>query len=316
MGGTLAGSSTCGYFLWCPDYSCTQNKAYGSYSDQANVFVWQNASPAAIPLNNDAFPYGSAQDPIVDGVFTAYNRPDPAGPLVASGTVADARVLSACLQMTYYGTMTESAGEVGFVNGLPLEELLTGGPSNGPFSVNQLMTFVNNKTRLGVDTLECIYRPNELSSEHFRSRTDSPLILGPGGGATVVETVLDESARALSPRVFGFVWRNTQPDAGLTFDMTKSLEWRPDTTVGLTQVPIVSYGPSRVPAVTRALDAHERRTGRPIWNRIMGAMKSVAGQISQLALSGTGQKAIRWGEGQLMQAGQRYLGAMAPLMLM
>jgi hypothetical protein len=243
---------------------------------------------------------------------------DPAAQLMNSDIVSDARVISACIDMTYYGAMYDSAGEVGFISNLPVADLLYGAKGRNPLSVDNLMIYCNNKERLGVDTLENVYRLNELSSNHYRGQDDSLLTIGQVGAAGSVTTV-SETADALSPRVFGFVWRNTLPDAGLVFDFTKSIEWRAEASSGLTQVPIHTTGRSLVPDINASIDAHERRHGGRMWERVKQGVRSVRSEISKIAFTGVGNL-IREGTSYLTKAGfgqgMNFLAGAAPLMLL
>ena len=313
-----SGASTCGYVLWCPDFSNKDNGGLDSHttswSDQGNLFAWQENDSTVQPSNGGGFPYGSNRNPITDGTLTTRVLDDPAANLVRSDIVADARVIGACMQMTYYGKMLDSAGEVGFISNLPVEELIHGGANNLPFSVDDLLIYCNNKSRLGIDTLENVYRPNELSSNHFRTNDESLLDFDVPNPA-----VVSPESKTLSPRCFGFVWRNVEPDAGLVFDFTKSIEWRAETSSGLTQTPIHTSSRSLVPVVNATIDRHEHRTGKNLWERVKGATTSLRSEISKIALTGTGkllnlagQSVASWG----LRQGMNQVAADLPLLLM
>jgi hypothetical protein len=285
MAGHPAGASTCGYVLWCPDYFNKDTaSSQAGFSEQGNLFAWQNDDSTVAPSNSGGFPYGSNRNPTIDGTLTTRTLDDPAANLLRSDIVADARVIGACMQMTYYGKMLDSAGEVGFISNLPVEELILGGSGAVPISVDDLLVFCNNKSRMGVDTLENVYRPNELSSNHFRTNSVSMLTMNPPSDA-----IVSTEAQTLSPRCFGFVWRNVEPDAGLVFDFTKSIEWRAETSSGLTQTPIHTTSSSLVPMINASIDAHERRTGVHIWERLKSSTASLRGEISKIAFTGMGK---------------------------
>lgn len=312
---------TCGYLLWCPDYSDVGYNPNQTFSSGGNIFMWSSDSSTHQPWNTDTVPYGT-DDGQQLGV-TAQTIPDPAANLLKSDIVSDARVLSACLQMTYFGKMQDSSGEVGFVSNLPVQELLYGGKTNPatgnvpqPFSVDDLLRYVNVKQRLGVDTLENVYRLNELSSEHFRSEHQPLVDVGTIG---VISSRVNVTAQTLTPRVFGFVWRNVQPGAGLTFDLTKSIEWRAEASSGIAQVPIRSSGPSMVPHINQAIDRHASLGGGSLWHRVASAGRTVASQISKIAFTGVGQRIMNAGQNYLKQQGARLLTQVleeAPLLLM
>lgn len=312
-------ASRCGYVLWCPDYSDRRLNNAGDASQQGNLFEWNTEFPSENPRNTTGLPYGSASTSASAG--EAFTLDDPAARLLESDIVADARVLSACMQMTYFGKLQDSAGEVGFISNLPVGEVLTGGIQGQPASVDDLMAFVTNKHRLGVDTLENVYRPNELSSQHFRSKDDTLLNVPlQGQGPTTVS----QSTETLSPRLFGFVWRNVEPNAGLVFDFTKCIEWRAVPSSGLTQTPIHSIGPSLVPHIAAVVDHHNRRTGKNLWERIKTGIGSAMSEISKIAFGGTSggflRKGLDWLVKEGMGAGLRSLPSIAmdaaPLMLL
>jgi len=315
-GGATPNTATCGYLLWCPDYHNTFNDNFPDQPSGGNCFMFLNEDSTVHPTNSPGIggtggPFGS-RNRAFDGYSTAATIDDPAGPLVSSDVVSDARPLSACMAMTYYGRMDESAGEVGFISNLPIEELLDGGRGGDPLSVDELMNYTNKKMRLGVDTIESVYRLNDGSSEHFRAYEDSMYSIQPGA------TTVVSNAKVLSPRVFGIVWRRTQPGAGLTFDLTKSIEWRAEASSGITQTPIHTYSRSKVPQVNAKLDTIERR-GHPIWDRVVTTGKSLVSQISQMALSGTGQLVARGATkriGSSLGSALRVGMAEAPLLLM
>jgi hypothetical protein len=218
--------------------------------------------------------------------------------------------------MTYFGKMQDASGEVGYISNLPVNELLNGGAQSGPVSVNDLMAYANVKHRLGTDTLEAVYRLNELSSNHFRTEGEYLIAVGRNGASA---SKVPNATSTLSPRVFGFVWRNTQPDAGLVFDITKSIEWRAETSSGLTQTPVQTGGPSLVPYINRSVDEHKARTGVSIWERVRSFGQSMESKLSQIAFTGVGQKVLQQGERFLLRQGAGFLqNAMqaAPLLLM
>ena len=313
LGGTPHGASTCGYVLWCPDF-CNKDDGFGSWTTQGNLFEWQHTSSSVAPSNSGGFPYGTCRDRVVDGTVTTLTLDDPAANLVRSDIVSDARVLGACMQMTYYGKMLDAAGEVGYISNLPVNELLSGGAGGIPISVDDLLVYCNNKQRMGVDTLEAVYRPNELSSNHFRTNEQRLL-----GMDTPNPTIIPPEAATLSPRCFGFVWRNVEPDAGLVFDFTKSIEWRAEAGSGLSQTPIHTTGSSLVPSVNAIVDSHERRVGKSLWERLKASTSTLRSEISKIALTGTGSKLLKDGAQYLASAGMRMglknMMAEAPLML-
>lgn len=266
--------TTCGFCLWCPDYTPEGKESLDPGIQQQNCVLWTGTDPSRFPTNTAATPFAQNRIDIQDAEDnTGWVLPDPAGPLNASEIVADARVLNSCMQMTYYGSMLESAGEIAFISNIPVTDLLTGGKGENVVSVDNLMAFATSKQRFGVDTLESVYRLNPEASHHFRNEATSPLV-SEGG---VAATSLTDEVRANPSRMFGFVWRNTAPDAGLSIDLTKSVEWRAEASSGLAQVAIHSSGPSKVPHINTAIDRVSKQGGKSIWERVSGASGELLG---------------------------------------
>lgn len=257
---------TSGYCLWAPDYATFGAGGSIDLTGKQNLWVWQTDDANSHPSNLDTSvrAFGTDQNFTTTTPSTTWALKDPANPLLTTDLCADMRTVNACMQMTYYGTLLESAGEVAYISNVPIENLING---NGvpPASVNELMQHATNKKRLGVDTLENIYRPNPSTTHFFRDEAAAGIEIDfstPDNPA-----VLSTEAQQLSPRVFGFVWRNTQPDAGIVFDFTKGIEWRPEVASGLAQHPVHSTGSSLLPGVNAIIDKHESRSGKQVWER-------------------------------------------------
>jgi hypothetical protein len=271
-------------------------------TDQGNLFIWQSNDPSKFPGNSGGNPFGGGFK-----LGTADVIDDPAANLLRSDLVADARTVGACIRMRYFGSMMESAGEIGFVSNLPVSDCLTGGVGSNAFSVDELMNYCGNTRRFGTDTYENIYRLNEDSSSKFRG-PDIKLLDVPGVTTGEVPTVVDESAKTLGPRFFGFVWRNTKADAGLTINFTKSVEWRAEAGSGLTQVPIHSYGRSKVPTVNHVLQK-VHTTKSPIWEKTKSDATGAASRVAQAAFTGVTNAVTSKGISFLENAAMDILGA-------
>jgi hypothetical protein len=278
-------TQTCGYCLWCPDFT---NDGFNSGDfGGGNLMLWYSDDPGLNPVNNISFVAYGRQSQTAASWTTAATLQDPASTLINSDLVADLRVVSACMKASYFGSMFTSSGEIGFIENLPASALL--GPvdsasatfTSNPSSVNQLMRYCNRKQRFGTDTFEMTYRLNELSSDHFRDDTDN---LFQHDIAGVDATRLAPVADAVSPRVFGYVWRNTAPAAGLNFEFTKSVEWRPRSDAGLTQVTIKASGASKVPALNTLIDNNSQLSS--LRTRVVSSVGSVAGALAQASFTG------------------------------
>jgi hypothetical protein len=250
-----------------------------------------HADPDWNPVNTTANPLGINPTPwrnTSETDATAAVIPDPATFLVASEMVMDARVIGACLELTYTGFMSESSGQIAYIHDLPINTLLTGGGGLTGCSVNELFQWCGgNSRRLGIDTFVSKYRPNEHSGI-FREEKDSPITIGLGG-VSATEAAID--ANNVDPRLFGFAWRGIH--AGQPFDFSvdaiKSLEWRSKPVSGLTHAPPVQINMrSMVKPALKALD-----TAAPHWNStIKSSISSAAAAVSAAAFTGvaTGAK--------------------------
>ena len=259
---------TCGFILWCPDFHLD-----GSSSPGGNLFIWRSSGSDLRPLNDAVFPFGSDGP---DTVKTTQTLKDPAAAFLATDTVADARVVSACAQLTYTGAMVNSAGEIGYLQNFPAQQLLAGGGGSQVMSVDELFVYANVKKRIGVDTHELIYRLNDGSSDHFRSEDDL-LVEVPGG----TPSTISDSAAALSPYCFGFVWRGSLTQFDATFDFVKAIEWRAEASSGLTQTPVRTHGPSQVGTVNRILDDHHAKHGN-LWERTMSSAQNLMQAVAPM----------------------------------
>jgi len=272
---TFPAPNTAGYVLWCPDFNIAKGGVPGC------IFVYQTSLSNAAPANVPAGPYGagSAQPAAIN---TAYHVADPAAALVASDVVADARCLSACMTMTFLGKMIDSSGEVCFLQNVPISELLSGGTGSTPATIDQLFNYSASKQRFGVETLETVYRLNLNSSDKFRDDTLFPLVLA--GGITVTDPV----SETFAPRVFGFAWRGTAPDAPISFDFIKNIEWRPEAISGFAQVPIVNSGRSFAGPALSFID----QMGPEAWSHVKGAAVRLGARMVRAAFTGNAANAL------------------------
>jgi hypothetical protein len=294
---------TCGFILWAPDF---HNQEFSvdpaDYPQGQNLWTYSSDDPSQSPSNTATLPYGGQS---IDAAGTTTSAlADPAYQLVSQGLIQDARIISACLQMTYYGAAKNSAGEVAYLSNLPLDALLTGAQDDEPLSVNWLMNYATNKRRLGIDTLENVYRLNEQSSDKFKDTGDFAITLANGEPA-----VVDQTSSALAPRVFGFAWRNIDASEGLSFDLTKSIEWRAKPSSGLTQTHIHRTGSSKVPLVNSYMDWLEAQ-GHEAWERVKTSTRSAAAQIAT-----TAQTAVLEHAGDVFRQGLNMGNMLEPLLL-
>jgi hypothetical protein len=278
-------SITSGVFLWCPDFTNQGTVTYSATGSSTwNCLIATQDSPG---LQVDLRGYiGKTQGT----TSTSAGIPDPAYGFI-SGTVADtARCLSACVKMTYLGTLSSTQGIVAHVD-LPfsvLEAKITG----EGLTIDDFFTLSDMVTRTSLDNMEQKWTPGPLS-ESFR---------GYGGGQTpgasadylvnVNNGVYSVGSNAISsnPRIIGFAWKGfssaTDMASTLQFDLYKNIEWKPQAGGGLSAPRIIrTAAVPPVHVVTSVLDRVN-----PEWKRKMAdVMKSKAAKIAETALAGAGK---------------------------
>jgi hypothetical protein len=286
-----------GYILWVPMYHNSGAADPDSlFAKEFNVMGWSASNSGSNPINNalgDGLSYGFPEDfNAAKELGTAFASADPASFLVGSknAIVADARLISACIKMTYTGRMDAAAGEVCRVS-VPLDVILGNMEEKIPAaSVDELFRMATKRSRLGVDTLETIHRPETELTGLFHGASD--VCLGGGGAPGTDATITGPSAKLRQPKVFGFAWRSLPTPSGdssnLTFELTKNLEWRPSSRSGFVAAVPKSTGKDRgIQKAVAMLDANI-----PGWaDRVYDSATSVASTIAQLALTGAGNYA-------------------------
>jgi len=239
--------------LWDSTYN-----AVGGAANNANVFSWSNADPDVSPINTGAVPFGigaaagaSAFNPLNT---TALALKDPINQFVASGIVADAKVISACLQATYFGTMLDSSGQIGFIQNLPVRNLLEGGNGGTPCSVTDLFNNCTKTERLGLKTMEVISRPMN-GTELFHTQYNGSMEVHAAGSTPSVTTYTYTTTPTC---VCGFIWRSTDNQSRIVFDMIKNSAWRPNPTSGLANPIPITLGDPMLHEVHRLLDKNAK----------------------------------------------------------
>lgn len=276
---TFSGNSnpgTSGYILWLGDYHGARQSSPAAY--RTGSLVGARFTSANVSVNNTiAGPAFCSPD--LDGSDNnGFSLFDPAQKLT-NGIARDARTLSACIRMAYLGSMQAAAGQVAFIENLPLTDVLG-------TNVNELFRLATTVKRIGVGNHEVKFRPSENSKffssyekadQNTQSQSDisSPLTLGSNGtGVTTVEDV-----RGM--RVFGFAWRGTDDATNLAFEFVKNVEWRPRSDSGLpTTKPVALHDSSMVHLAERELDRKHGGT----WS--LSSLTGPAGQIAETAFTG------------------------------
>lgn len=293
--------SSCGYLIWIPSYS-----NYGPLPGDAsvvaglrgNLFSWNNTLSSTNPTNGSpgVANWTSYGRDAHGGFTSASTHPDPASVLLSGDMVEDARCLSACMKMTYTGRMDASAGQVCFVENLPISDLLGSEEAHGdqgrrPMSVDDIFNLSNSVTRLGVDTVEAVHRAQPVHSKIFQNPNDSPYVLGHDDATFWTPSYVDINADAFGHHAFGIAWRSldaTTP-ANLSFELTKNIEWRPSSGSGFAHVPPVTLSSTdRMSEIQKRLDRDN-----PSWNkRIISSAGSMASSIMKTAFTGVYNEAL------------------------
>lgn len=280
---TRAGSGvdTCGYVIWCADYSSSPTLTGGLNTGAANMFAYAASSASARSTNSTFAPYGSSPESTFEAGPTpaAASLPDPSSSLLDDDLVADMRLISACMKLTYTGKMQDASGQLGFIENLPLSTLMAGGASDQPLSVDEMFQYITKTQRLGTDTYEIVSRVND-TAHIFRDADDAPIEIGSGAVSTL--TPLGE---AQQPRFFGFCWRGLAAGADNPFvlELTKNIEWRASPRSGFTHAPPVQMGPPSTAATAqRVLDHLDPNWATKIQESAVGTISKFA----QIAFAG------------------------------
>lgn len=278
-----AGAS-CGYLLWCPKYHNTI--AHEESEVKFSLVGWAGAESWSVPKNLAGNAFGSQES--FDGSFfygTAARFPDPAAKLIGpeNAIVADARTVSACMKMSYYGKMSDASGQVAFIHNIPARELI-GGNNGLPLTVDDLFRLSSTTQRLGVDTFEIAYRSHEPTAATFHDTGDACYAFPTANNAP---TTQDISAEIAGPHVFGFAWRGLSAPSPLEFNLYKNLEWRPSGTSGFTaMIPRTINSTNVIAEVHKKLDATH-----PSWaNRVLDSASTLASEVVKIAATGIGNQ--------------------------
>jgi len=229
-----AGSATCALCLWVPDFH-NQGQATTSVT-RYNLLTWVGATTSqAVDLSgilaSTSFPE-----------FTSYAVPDPAYDFVAGTVCSDARMLSACIKLSYLGAVSTARGLIGHLD-LPwtaFEDAVSG----SGVTIDQLFQLSQSVQRTAMEPLEIKATP-PLSEPPFKSHAPYGATSGADGDYGIQYQppgtfTIGASAQVLNPRVIGFVFRGFDEDAGgklssqFVIDCYKNIEWRPQAKSGLT----------------------------------------------------------------------------------
>jgi hypothetical protein len=264
-----------GYILWCPHYC----GAVGDKKIQCVGFATTSAANG--PLNTVAEPAFSV------GWWSPRGLTLTAGAnsFVNSSTVSDFRLVSACIKATYTGTMSNSKGQIAYIENLPADTLLLGN-GGAPATIDQLFNLSSHTTRCGVDDHEIRYRPNPTVTSTFKSDRDGVYTLGTAGASA---TVLTSEALRFSPTFFGFAWRGVI-SSDLFLECFQNIEWRPEAGSGyVNSVPRQLKPAGYLEQILKYLD-----DTAPGWTvASMNMAGYAAKQVSKMALTGAKSYGVR-----------------------
>lgn len=270
-----SGTESSGYVLWSPYYISNALPSIGF--PQSACIYFQSNTPNIGPTNTQALPAYTNNG----GGVTGSTLFPGASVFVSGPTVADFRLVSACMRMTYTGTMTNSSGTIAFIENLAPEAIFNAGVPNQTISVDLLIQNCQKYNRLGIETEEVIFRQDPKLSSEFHGDSISPIDLG--AVTTRISNQSEEAQRA-QPTFFGFAWKG-QAANQLAFEFIQNIEWRPAAQSGIVApVPTVVSMPNQVQIAQRTLDVR-----KPGWST--SARRAVRGlnsalDVAQMAFTG------------------------------
>lgn len=237
----VSGDGDAGYIVWFPAYATHDSKVPLTDRYTGSAFEWRSTDSTRQPVNTNAHPYGSA---VIGGSHTASSPAVGASNFVESNTCADFRTIAACIQATYIGTTLDQKGIIAPITNLSLDVLLSGGVSNGPASVDQLLVLADKPIRPGQDH-EVRYRPDQRELESFKTELSTPILIADPDVGEI--SVLTTEAYNFGPKCIGFVWKGI-PNASLDLRCHQVIEWRPE--IGSNFAQITPTTPNTPPAKT------------------------------------------------------------------
>lgn len=279
--------ATCGYVIWSPRYHSEGSGAIslgpGNPNSYSNAFVWLTTNSALVPENlatstSAANPqiYGSSKSASATPQVSTYSIPDPANDFVVGGLCQDARLVSACMRVTYLGTMNASDGQFCFIKNLPMEQFLystaAGSNPTALLSVDRLFELADAASRLGLESHEVRYRDGGSDADRFIAGEDQGVGIGANAQATPPLTGyisgLNQAATVTNPNVIGFAFRGFTAGqlTKLSIELHKNIEWRPAANSGIGAPIVTQLGESKLAAAETFLDRYA-----PSWETMSGA---------------------------------------------
>lgn len=289
------GAPSCGYCIWVPEFST--GLVGPSPHFKGNLFYYQSENTQTRPLNTNVGaqtykPYGT-QAHTMSQYDTAERLQDPAVSLNI-GPARDVRCISACMRMSYFGRLDASAGQVAYIQGLPLSDILGGDDNDNqtptlPMSVDELFKVATSVQRFGVDTIEIIHKPKSDTSGIFHTEHDGAMDIG--NLVLAQTTIIDEVVRHRGMTCFGIAWRGTAELAAADsygFEFFKNVEWRPKPVLGLTHVPPTA---TRSPTSVDKMVAHLESISPNYAERVVSTAKSGVSHLLEGVYAGVERQA-------------------------
>lgn len=157
---TISLTQSNGYALWFPSY--TNGSPSGiTYNRPYNLFVFETATPASVPVNTAAAPMGTGgtsglvyNDPLYQTLATSA--------VGTAGTFTRAKAIAACLQLEYTGALSAAAGQVAIVRNMSMAGFV--GPSIGnmtPRTVDEMFAYAATRSRLDLNGHEVKWSPTD-----------------------------------------------------------------------------------------------------------------------------------------------------------
>jgi hypothetical protein len=224
-----------GFILWDPTYV--------GGSSVGNCLFHADTNSALPTANSVAAPFGGANNVLVGATG-----------FVSSDTVSDFRVVSACVRITYVGTLLDSKGIMASVSALPVDTFFDGQATiDEVASVDDIMALSGGIERVGTVTHEVNLHPMSSTNSLFKRDSSGAYVLGTAG---VSRTSPSNDANRFGASFMGFAWKGV-PTNELSFEFIQNIEWRPETRAGFVSVlPRQIKPPGYIATVTAWLDTN------------------------------------------------------------
>jgi len=223
---------------------------------------------------------------------------DPSYSFINGTTCADARLISACVNFIYTGTVSNCSGEIAYIPNCSAASLLVGGASGSPMAVDDVFAAAPYINRIQLDGMEFIHHPGSVKPA-FQSTAGGALYYqGAAVGATQISSTADGAGQ---PGWSVIAWRGG--GANYRLEYTKTIEWRPEANIGIVQQTPTTINPEYTyTEAVRALDS----TQPGWWHRAMDSMANTGGRMAATAARSAMQSMLFAGGGNRVLRPNRY----------